>query len=177
MIPPPSPLGRRAIAPDDAAGARVNPVALLWAHQLRREHKVLVGQITALEGLVGTVRADVGRNCGEFESVKDEVGYVRGEVGTVRSEVKSVMDEMQKVREELKTIREEIRGLGEDRKKWKEEKMAEMEKERPETREELEEKFMTEVGRLRDEVEEMRRGIGEYFALVYAKCTDRIDST
>ncbi|WEW60000.1 hypothetical protein PRK78_005482 [Emydomyces testavorans] len=131
----------------------VSPASLLWAHQLRREHKALVEQIVALESSV-----EKGKK--ETSHVKENIAALHGTVqglekviGEMRSEIAMLRYENAGVKSVAEGLVEEAKAAGEERTRWEEGvKRATLA-----MQESLEARLMEEVGRLREEVEEMKR--------------------
>ncbi|OAX77746.1 hypothetical protein ACJ72_07951 [Emergomyces africanus] len=112
------------------APAFVSPASLLWAHQLRREHNILVSRLDALEEALASysaevvasgeeLRAELDRNVkevesaiggvkGEFEAVKAEVDGIKGEVAGIK-EWKEVVDEREREEKKRREMDEEER--------------------------------------------------------------------
>ncbi|KAI1948231.1 hypothetical protein LOZ12_001891 [Ophidiomyces ophidiicola] len=135
----------------------ITPAAILWAHQLRREHKALVEQIIKLEQSVAQVKTDTDvvnerttsasgsvEGFGKFLSeIKKQVEGLECKIAEVRAMVEVVTQEAKKIHEETRHL-EEAAAI--ERLAW---------------RENLEQRCMDKIGKLRVEIEEIKRADGE----------------
>ncbi|KAI1946146.1 hypothetical protein LOZ53_003207 [Ophidiomyces ophidiicola] len=131
----------------------ITPAAILWAHQLRREHKALVEQIIKLEQSVAQVKTDTDvvnerttsasgsvEGFGKFLSeIKKQVEGLECKIAEVRAMVEVVTQEAKKIHEETRHL-EEAAAI--ERLAW---------------RENLEQRCMDKIGKLRVEIEEIKR--------------------
>ncbi|EEP82827.1 predicted protein [Uncinocarpus reesii 1704] len=138
--------------PDSTA---ISPISLLWAHQLRREHKALVGQITALETATDKAKTALRETNEKLAAANASAVGLERVVGDVRSEVAALKGEITAVRDTVDEFVKKEKKVNEERRRWE----SEMETERLAMRESrsLVDKLVEEVRVLREEVEELRR--------------------
>ncbi|EER25898.1 hypothetical protein D8B26_008222 [Coccidioides posadasii str. Silveira] len=137
----------------DSSG--ILPASLLWAHQLRREHKALVGQITALESSVDKTKKEV---CG----LNGKAGVVDKTIVSLEKAAGEMRDGMDVLRDDVSGVKAAVERLVEQRiLDWEERKRLEeeAERERGMTRENrsLMDRLMEEVRGLKEEVDELRK--------------------
>ncbi|EEH19214.2 hypothetical protein PABG_01533 [Paracoccidioides brasiliensis Pb03] len=182
--PPPAPNPSSALNPISSPNPNPNPPAtfsptsLLWAHQLRREHKVLVSRLDALEGTLTSTSAKL---ITRTDALKEELGtrltgleglvtMVQGGLDGARVDVKGIIRDVEEVRGDVEGL-EGWKGAveGRERERNEREKVSEEGRrrdveEREGGREMIESvekglrEVMTEIKELKGIVEELRRG-------------------
>ncbi|PGH15636.1 hypothetical protein AJ79_02229 [Helicocarpus griseus UAMH5409] len=136
-----------------------SPASLLWAHQLRREHTVLVSRLDSLEkalesssaeavSRVEVLKGELGKR---LEGVEEGVRMVEGEMGNF----KGLVGEIKGQAEGLAEFRGVVEGWQKEREGW-EEKEKQKEEERRREIEEGERKREGVETELREVVEEVR---------------------
>ncbi|KAL1954641.1 hypothetical protein VTO42DRAFT_882 [Malbranchea cinnamomea] len=70
-----------------ATSAEVSPTSLLWAHQLRREHKALVSRIDKLEGRLDSATDSTGS---KIESVRTHVNGLDERFNEIMGEIREI---------------------------------------------------------------------------------------
>ncbi|EEH37769.2 hypothetical protein PAAG_00690 [Paracoccidioides lutzii Pb01] len=185
MNPPPPPALNPSSAlnptsspnPNPNPPATFSPTSLLWAHQLRREHNVLVSRLDALERTLTSTSAKLTTRT---DALKDELGtrltgleglvaVVQGGLDGARVDVKGIIRDVEEVRGDVEGL-EGWKGAveGRERERDEREKVGEEGRridveEREKGREMIEgvekglREVMAEIKELKGIVEELRR--------------------
>lgn len=127
-----------------------SPASLLWAHQLRREHKALVSRFTSFESSTRDHELSIKRLNTQIDEINKVLLELKGDVGLLKSCVENIEkkgEEVAKSHHEAQRKTEEEQGL------WK--RKIEM------RREEEEGGFHKEIKALKDEINELKNGILE----------------
>ncbi|PGH18158.1 hypothetical protein AJ80_04545 [Polytolypa hystricis UAMH7299] len=105
--------------PSTAGDITMSPASLLWAHQLRREHKVLLSRLTALET---SASASTDATISSFNSLTSRLEALETAIGDIRRDIERVkesVDTLKQGHESCGAEREQLRGKLEEEVKFK----------------------------------------------------------
>lgn len=118
MKPPP-----KTVRPNDTAKISLSldshPVSLLWAHQLRREHKFLLDRVEDLNvKLQDDVEPNVTNAVAGTSEVSKDVELVKDELGKFQDVLDEIKDGVAVLENRLKNVEHDMSGMRKDTEQW-----------------------------------------------------------